>query len=313
MSSPSIHIVTPNPALDCTYTLDHLEVGEANRVRSVVRTAGGKGLNVAHVLQTLGRSATVGGFLGGPSAQEFLARIPTLEARFTLIEGTTRTTVTAVHDGGATAMNEPGPGVDHTDWESLINDSLDALGTGPALLSINGSNPPGTPLESYTELITRAKEAGAYVLVDTSGPHLRAAVAAGADLVKPNHHELAEATGTSDRDAGVHALMEDGASTVVLSLAEEGIQVHSASGPTIAARLEEPVRGNPVGAGDALVAAVINVIAGNLEAGQEPRLTPQQCADLVAISAASVREPVAGAVDLGTVDSLRPLVTVKEL
>ncbi len=46
--------VTPNPAVDVTYHLDELRPGTVHRVDDVVSRAGGKGINVARVLQQLG-------------------------------------------------------------------------------------------------------------------------------------------------------------------------------------------------------------------------------------------------------------------
>jgi tagatose 6-phosphate kinase len=48
--------VTPNVALDITYRVDQLTPGSSHRVRRVEERAGGKGVNVAGVLRTLGTS-----------------------------------------------------------------------------------------------------------------------------------------------------------------------------------------------------------------------------------------------------------------
>ncbi|OKL54674.1 hypothetical protein BSZ39_03030 [Bowdeniella nasicola] len=196
MRSP-IHIVAPNPTFDTTYRLPRIELGEANRVTDVTRISGGKGLNTARVLADLGIEASVGGFVGGPRAQEFLAGVGNVEAYFTLIDAPLRSTVSVIDQTGSTSFNEAGPHVSAADVESLIEATLDLLesfGTR-AVLSLNGSNPPGTPIEAYSFLIARAREAGHIVEVDTSGDYLLAAAAAGAHVLKPNEHELLAATG----------------------------------------------------------------------------------------------------------------------
>jgi pfkB family carbohydrate kinase len=58
-----------------------------------------------------------------------------------------------------------------------------------------GSLPPGLRAEAYATLTHRFVAAGLRVVVDTSGPAFRAAVAVGPELVKPNAEELAEAVG----------------------------------------------------------------------------------------------------------------------
>jgi tagatose 6-phosphate kinase len=65
-------------------------------------------------------------------------------------------------------------------------------------------------------------------------------------------------------------------------------------------------RGNPVGAGDAALAALVH---GHL-AG-EP--WPDRLRRAAAMSAAAVRQPVAGVVNADDVAELEPLVTVREL
>ncbi|BAS13233.1 tagatose-6-phosphate kinase [Arthrobacter sp. Hiyo8] len=57
------------------------------------------------------------------------------------------------------------------------------------------SLPPGAPADFYPALVRLAHDAGIPAVVDTSGPGIIAAARAGADLLKPNNHELLEATG----------------------------------------------------------------------------------------------------------------------
>jgi 1-phosphofructokinase len=65
--------------------------------------------------------------------------------------------------------------VEHADWVVL-----------------SGSLPPGMPMDAYATMTRRAQAAGAAVLLDTSGAPLKAALATGPRLVKPNRQELAE-------------------------------------------------------------------------------------------------------------------------
>src|SRR5690625_249084 len=57
--------ITANPAVDISYPLDELVIDDVNRVASVSKTAGGKGLNVARVVRQLGEEVGASGFLGG--------------------------------------------------------------------------------------------------------------------------------------------------------------------------------------------------------------------------------------------------------
>ena len=57
--------VTCNPAVDVTYQVDRLAVGEVHRVATVHERPGGKGVNVARVLHALGHDVVVTGLAGG--------------------------------------------------------------------------------------------------------------------------------------------------------------------------------------------------------------------------------------------------------
>ena len=58
-----------------------------------------------------------------------------------------------------------------------------------------GSLPPGVRADLYDKLARRARKADLLVAIDSSGPPLAGGPGRRADLVKPNAHELAEATG----------------------------------------------------------------------------------------------------------------------
>ena len=57
--------VTLNPSIDVSYPLDHLKIDTVNRVKTVRKTAGGKGLNVSRVIHLLDHGITATGFIGG--------------------------------------------------------------------------------------------------------------------------------------------------------------------------------------------------------------------------------------------------------
>jgi hypothetical protein len=63
--------VTPNLALDVTYELPELRPGHAHRVRAVHSRAGGKGVNVAPVLASLGHDVMVLAWRAAPPATPY--------------------------------------------------------------------------------------------------------------------------------------------------------------------------------------------------------------------------------------------------
>lgn len=61
--------VTPNVAVDRTYLLPTVRLGQVLRATRTITVAGGKGLNVARAIKTLGEEALVMGLVGGRSGE----------------------------------------------------------------------------------------------------------------------------------------------------------------------------------------------------------------------------------------------------
>jgi 1-phosphofructokinase family hexose kinase len=311
-----ILVVTPNPAVDVTYHVaGNIAWDGVNRVQTVTRRAGGKGLNVANVLLQLGSMAELGGFLGGPQG-EALRRLvdPRLGGGWVGIDGETRCTTAVVDTRSTTLFNEPGPRVSDADWERLTAD-IASRATQGGVIILAGSCPPGTGPEHVKALIGAARTAGAAVLADTSGPLLLEAASAGADLLKPNREELLEATGAGTVADGAAVLLERGAAAVAVSSGEDGLSLFTRTEDGTRAWSAAPaevVHGNPTGAGDSAVAALALGLS-RIAAGTHPtEAWPRALAEAVAASAAAVLVPVAGAIDTAARDRFLPKIQVKE-
>ncbi|HEY9412088.1 MAG TPA: hexose kinase [Jiangellaceae bacterium] len=311
----TIVTVTPNPAVDVTYTVDALVPGGSHRVRDVVERAGGKGLNVARVLQALGEPVMSVAPLGGSGGELIRAELARagLPLRAVPIAGSTRRTVAVTTaatsyaetaHASATLFNEPGPRLSSAECADLEREVAAAL-IDASVLVVSGSAPPGVPPELYANLVEAARRAGVAAIVDTSGPGLLAAADAGASLVKPNAEELREATGRRDVVAAADELVHRGAGRVVVSLGADGLLGIAPEGrwrvPGVPA-----VRGNPTGAGDAVVA----VLAAGVTRGTP---WPDALVRAAAIGAAAVLAPVAGAVDLAAFRRFLPDLAAEEL
>ncbi|WP_157252464.1 1-phosphofructokinase family hexose kinase [Nonomuraea typhae] len=87
--------VTLNAALDTTYRVGDVDWDGVNRVHQVHRRAGGKGVNVARVLSSLGHDILATGLAGGPTGQAILADLDAagLPHAFTPIAGESRATL----------------------------------------------------------------------------------------------------------------------------------------------------------------------------------------------------------------------------
>lgn len=312
-----IHTVTPNPAIDVTHELDSMLLGEVNRVRAVRDAPGGKGVNVARVIVALGRTVSVGGFLGGPSGQLLQQALEQqgIVQSWTAVQGHTRRTVTVVDDHGATVLNEPGPVLEERDWSRLQQALLSNLSPRDVVV-LSGSTPPGTPEGAAATLVDAARGHGARVLVDTSGPTLLAVARAGAEVVKPNAAELREATGAEALLDGARQLVKCGAGAVVVSCGEEGMLAVVPEGGDVRAWRARPgsvLDGNPTGAGDAAVAALACALADQDPTTPLTSVLPEALREAVALSGAAVLRPVAGEVDVPAYRRMRHETTLEEL
>lgn len=293
--------VTLNAALDVTYEVPSLRLGESHRATAVHTRAGGKGINVARVLHALGRETMVTGFVGGDIGALIRADVHAAGLRESLFEmaGESRRTVTIVSEGAATAVNEPGPPLSISEWADFVG-GFHALAARASVVVLSGSLPGNLPDDAYAQLI---RVSPAPVILDTSGAPLLAGLAARPGVIKPNADELLTATGTADPVKAAGILLDRGARAVVASQGADGLIAVSPHG-SWRVRPPEPLSGNPTGAGDACVAAL--AACHDLD-------WPTRLAEAVAVSAAAVVHPLAGDIDLDTYARLRPAIIVEEL
>ena len=290
--------VTLNPALDITYTVPELKTGTTHRPR-VFAQAGGKGVNVARTLHALGRETVAVLPLGGFDGAAVRAELETsgVPHHAIPISGATRRTVTVVETesptGLATSFNEAGPELTPDEWTEItaaIAMLLETavLDTSPVLV-LSGKLPPGLADDAYAELVTLADDFGVPTILDTEGTPLLAALPAHPAIVKPNAHELLDATGLTDPKAAAAELLKRGARAVVSSNGPEGLSALTPDG-SWTARPPRINGGNPTGAGDASVAALAIGLA-------DATPWPQTLADAAALSAATVLTDRAGFFD----------------
>lgn len=259
--------LTPAPAIDLTYHLGRLELGEVNRATTVHTELSGKGVNVARAvaLASLPVSAVLA--LGAQGAA--LAREGGFEALLAGVadEGRTRINTTLLHaTGSTTKVNESPVPVTAALWQALADrteselERLDA-----AWLVVSGSIPvlAGTDRPvPFLESVRRASDRGVRVAVDTAGAALATVAAdlSAVSLIKPNTHELAELTGTAldtvgDVVTAAQQLHEAGCDIVYVSMGADGALAVSDAGVHLARARARVV--NTAGAGDASLAGFL--------------------------------------------------------
>ncbi|WP_460606063.1 1-phosphofructokinase family hexose kinase [Jatrophihabitans fulvus] len=298
-----------NPAIDVTYEVAHFTPGRSHRATSVHERAGGKGVNVARVLARLGAAVRLVGFAGGTAGELLRHDLAAAGVATDLVavDGATRRCVTVVDGSAATVVNEPGPDLVAADWQALLASTADWHDARVVVLS--GSVPPGAPVDAYAQLIAAAHHHGARTVLDADGEWLRAGVAAGPDVVKPNAVEAAALLGrdvasTTAAVEAAHALVAAGAGAALVSRGADGLVW--ADGARALEVTTPPVTGNPTGAGDALAAA----LALGLATGADLHTMLHEAA---ATAAAAVAHPVAGDFDADVRRAVAAAVTVNEV
>ena len=265
-SDAVILTVTPNAAVDKTYRVENFSLDRVHRPQETLTVAGGKGINVARVFQTLGGKAIATGFLGGNQGQivaNALARehIPN---EFVTVSGETRVCIAIVdpQHGTQTEVNERGPDITAHEVERLRTRYAELLSLNRFdFVVLSGSLPPGTPETLYADLIATARKAGVQAVLDTSGEALRHGIDARPWLIKPNKAELEILLNRPVRDrADVIKTAQDlhkaGIANVVISQGADGAIVAGESGlwQGIPPKIEFA---SAVASGDSFVAAYL--------------------------------------------------------
>ncbi|WP_018131821.1 1-phosphofructokinase [Effusibacillus pohliae] len=256
--------VTLNPALDKTVILPRLQIGGLNRVRQMRQDPGGKGINVAKVLNQFGVDVKATGLMAGAQGRWLVKQLEEqgISVDFLEVSGETRTNL-KIYDEQTritTEINDPGFTV-HADDLHRFREKLADLLQHAAVLVVGGSLPPGAPDHIYRDYIEMANERGVRTVLDADGTPLRQGILAKPFAVKPNLFELQQWMGRKlDSEAEIVAagreLLQQGVSLVAISMGGDGSLVMDAD----AAYRVFPFSITPqstVGAGDSMVAALV--------------------------------------------------------
>ena len=289
--------VTLNPSLDRTVEVDELVRGAVLRARAAHLDPAGKGVNVTRALLANGCASRAILPVGGPEGDQLIAllAVERVDAVIVGVAGRTRSNITiAETDGTVTKLNEPGPTLTAHDLESVIERVL-AEAADADWVAICGSLPPGVTPDQYASMVRRFRAAGLRVALDSSGPALLAAVAAGPDLVKPNAEELAAAVGHSTDSwsevvGAAQALRSAGAKAVLVSLGAAGAVLVDDDGVLVGCG-EAVIPRSTVGAGDASLAGFLAAQATASDGGATRGRRERALVQALAWGTAAVKLP----------------------
>jgi 1-phosphofructokinase len=309
-----IYTVTLNPAVDKTVEICNFSVGKVNRVSSIRLDAGGKGINVSKVIESLGGRSVAMGILGGASGgfiKDYLD-CRGIDNDFVFIDGETRTNLKVVDSlrGTNTDINEPGPHVSSNDLDILLQRLLDRV-REDSIVVFSGSVPDNLDKTIYARWIEAVKAKGAITVLDADRELLKNGIKAGPYLVKPNIHELGQLFSTTIDEAeqaeryARKLVMDFGIELAVVSLGERGALFVDKTRSLLAHGMKVDVK-STVGAGDALVAALAYSIETKVSFEEAVRLS-------MACSAANVTTTGTQAADLSLIDELQSEVVFEYL
>lgn len=190
--------ITLNPSVDISYRLLDFQLNQVNRCNDTIKTAGGKGLNVARVLKSLGIPVIATGFTGGANGKFILEKLDgdKIEQDFVLIKGNTRNCIAMIHDSNQTEILESGPFISKEEQQSFLR-KLEALLPKVRIVTASGSLPPGVDYEFYKQIIDIANKYQKPVLLDTSGEALKKSLESRPLFIKPNLSEFEKLVGRS--------------------------------------------------------------------------------------------------------------------
>lgn len=308
--------VTLNPAVDKTYTTHGLITGHVNRMRTMVKIAGGKGVNVTKILRQYGCEVVATGFLGGYSGQFITEDLEKrgAECRFVQVGGETRSNMNIIADDGyVTEILEPGPEITEGEQAEFM-EQYETLLTECGLVILSGSVARGIHADIYAELIRLAAERRVPAYLDSSGESLKFGIrsekGAKPDLIKPNWKELEYIVGHKlrGREEIIEAagfLHREGIPRVIVSMGNKGLISVTDSG-VYSARAEGVKAVNTVACGDSVVASYA-IAAANGES--EEQAIRHACA----ISAANATTIESARIPMETADALLNKIIVEKI
>ncbi len=273
-----ILILCCNAAMDRTYRVANFQLGKFHHTNNFQVVAGGKGVNVARALRTLGHKSTVTGFAGGMVGRFVANELRRLEITpaFVEIAEESRLVQNFIDPvaGTETRVDELGPLVSPRElrhlqrrWTELLSDAQVAI--------IAGSTPRGIPDTLYHDLVTAAHQAGVSVIVDAHDALLTQCIAAAPTIITPN---LAELQALVSRPLSVPKgvqqaageLIQQGIELVLTSLGSAGAIAVAPSGCWLVAAPEVEVVSS-VGSGDAMVAGLVAALVERLPLTEQLR------------------------------------------
>jgi len=306
--------VTLNAAIDKTLSVPNFKPGRRHRTVETRTVAGGKGVNVARGIKSLGQPVIATGFAGGSTGTQIVEQLTdeSIICDFVRIREESRTNLSVLDPttGLQTEVNERGPHISGKEME-LFREKLLYLARGAEMVVFAGSLPSGVETDAYASLIRDLHKTGVTTVVDTDGEPLRMAARAEPTVVSPNVTEAEELVGhefndDDDRTHAVREMTQLGAREAIMTVSDGCFAnvLVDGSPQLFRVRVEprDPVAA--VGSGDAFLAGYVAARYRGEDASECLRFA-------VACGAESTQRLGAGVIDPRGVERIAPEVVVE--
>jgi 1-phosphofructokinase family hexose kinase len=263
--------VTPNTSIDRILFIPSFELNKTICTTQSVVSMGAKGTDVSWILGELGIPSLALGFAAGIAGKQVVELLHNkgVETDFVWVAGETRVnTLIVCKDGsGQSTIKADTLVVSEEDVDKLWACYLKALPEATCVV-LGGTLPPNVDPSLYIRLIQAARQRAIPVILDSSGPSLRAGLTASPTVIKPNREEIEELTGLPAVSMesvyrAARKLKDRYGTSVVITLGEQGalalLPQHTYQIPPL--NLEVI---NTGGAGDAVSAGIAAALSQNL-------------------------------------------------
>jgi 6-phosphofructokinase 2 len=265
--------ITLNPALDVTTSVEKMTPRGKLRCEAPRYDPAGGGINVSRAIKELGGESRAFVALAGTMGQRLHRMLDKagIDSETWDLHGETRMSLN-VWDKSVVQQYRfilPGPEQTAETGEAVLAALTHYIHFGGYRFVVaSGSLPPGFPDDFYGEFVRRTRGMDVKVILDTSGPPLKAALSASPFLIKPDTQEaryLLESEDVTPDSAEKLALdLSDkwGPEVVIVTVGSEGAIVVT---PDKRLRIRPPKveMRSTVGAGDSFIAAVTFALAND--------------------------------------------------
>jgi 1-phosphofructokinase family hexose kinase len=197
--------ITPNPLLDYVLHSNELPAPGGKRLAEIPYTVGGKGINVARMLKTLGRPALALSFAGGSNGEKIRYGLQQQGISCELIETQqeTRVGINLVVEKPLyhTWWIENGEELQNKEVDMLVNKAKEML-VKTSYLAMSGTIPGRNNADLYAKILQQCHCFKGEIYIDARGLPLELACRAGGFFLKHNRDEALQTFNLDPFNAG---------------------------------------------------------------------------------------------------------------